>query len=285
MGQKDMTEKLLEAYNDVFADIYNVLVFKKDVIDENRLRDGTTESVYKAEDGVYREQRRDVMKTYLDEYQMELAFIGIDNQTTVDRYIPVRVLGYDYAKYRRQVDEKRFPLLPVITLVLNMSDRRWSGCKSLADIMKIPVEFEPFFQDYKVMVVDVAFLEDDVIERFQSDFKLVAKFFKNRRLGVEPLGDDSEIKHVTELIDFISVFANDIRYKKIQSNIEKMKEKGEKVNMCYVAQRLLDRGADRMARLVTYLLNNEMGDELQKALTDEDIREEMYEKYGIEVTS
>jgi len=37
--------------------------------------------------------------------------------------------------------------------------------------------------------------------------------------------------------------------------------------------------------LVTYLLNNEMGDELQKALTDEDIREEMYEKYGIEVAS
>lgn len=67
MGQKDMTEKLLEDYNDVFADIYNVLVFKKDVIDESRLRDGTTESVYKAEDGVYREQRRDVMKTYLDE--------------------------------------------------------------------------------------------------------------------------------------------------------------------------------------------------------------------------
>ncbi|MBQ3516113.1 MAG: transposase, partial [Lachnospiraceae bacterium] len=143
MGQKDMTEKLLEEYNDVFADIYNVLVFKKDVIDENRLRDGTTESVYKAEDGAYREQRRDVMKTYLDEYHMELAFIGIDNQTSVDRYIPVRVLGYDYAKYRRQVDERRFPLLPVVTLVLNMSDRRWGGCKSLADITKVPAEFEP----------------------------------------------------------------------------------------------------------------------------------------------
>ena len=285
MGQKDMTEKLLEDYNDVFADIYNVLVFEKDVIDEKRLRDGTTESVYKAEDGVYREQRRDVMKTYLDEYQMELAFIGIDNQSTIDRYIPVRVLGYDYAKYRRQVDEKRFPILPVITLVLNMSDRRWGGCRSLAEIAKVPAELEPFFQDYKVMVVDVAFLDDEVIERFTSDFKLVAKFFKNRRLGVEPLEDESEIKHVTEVIDFISVFTNDTRYRKTQTNINKMKEKGEKVTMCYVAQRLLDRGADRMARLVTYLLTNNMEDELQKVLSDEDIREEMYEKYGIEVAS
>lgn len=50
MGQKDMTEKLLEEYNDVFADIYNVLVFGQEVLDEERLRDGITESVYKAED-------------------------------------------------------------------------------------------------------------------------------------------------------------------------------------------------------------------------------------------
>ena len=28
MGQKDMTEKLLEDYNDVFADILNVLLFE-----------------------------------------------------------------------------------------------------------------------------------------------------------------------------------------------------------------------------------------------------------------
>ncbi len=285
MGQKDMTEKLLEEYNDVFADIYNVLVFKKDVIDENRLRDGTTESVYKAEDGAYREHRRDVMKTYLDEYQIELAFIGIDNQTSVDRYIPVRVLGYDYTKYRRQVDERRFPLLPVITLVLNMSDRRWSGCKSLADITKVPTEFEPFFQDYKVMVVDVAFLEDEVIERFTSDFKLVAKFFKNRRLGVEPLEDDSEIKHVTELIDFISVFTNDTEYRNTQAVLRKVKAKGEKVTMCYVAQGLIKKGANKMAKLVAYLLENNMTDELQAALSDEEAWEEMYEKYGIEVAS
>ena len=147
MGQKDMTEKLLEEYNDVFADIYNVLLFKKNVIDEKRLRDGTTESVYKADTGEYRDQRRDVMKTYLDEYRMELAFVGIDNQTTVDRYIPVRILGYDYGKYRRQVDEKKFPLVPVITLVLNLSNTRWNDYKSLAEITKVPPEFEPYFQD------------------------------------------------------------------------------------------------------------------------------------------
>ena len=55
--------------------------------------------------------------------------------------------------------------------------------------------------------------------------------------------------------------------------------------MCYLARGLLDRGAERMAKLVTYLLTNNMEDELQTALADRSVREEMYEKYGIEVAS
>lgn len=288
MGQKDMTEKILEEYNDVFADIYNVLVFGQEVLDEERLRDSATESVYKAEDGEYREQRRDVMKTYLDEYQMELAFVGIDNQTSVDKYIPVRVLGYDYTKYRRQVDEKVFPLLPVITLVLNFSDRKWNGCKSLAEITKVPPEFKSIFQDYKVKVVDVAFLEDDVIEQFKSDFKLVAMFFKNRRLGVESWNDEIQIKHVTALIDFIAAFANDKRYRNVKEDLEKINAKGEKIGMCEYLDMLLAKGEARgerkMIKLTEYLLSNEMMEELQKALVDEDVRAQMYEEYGINTT-
>lgn len=288
MDQKDMTEKLLEEYNDVFADIYNVLVFGQEVLDEDRLRDGTTESVYKAEGGEYREQRRDVMKTYLDEYQMELAFVGIDNQSSIDKYISVRVLGYDYAKYRRQVEENVFPLLPVVTLVLNFSDRRWQGCKCLADITRVPPEFESIFQDYKIKVVDVAFLEDSVIEKFKSDFKLVAKFFKNRRLGIEPWDDMTPIHHFTEFVDFIAVFANDLEYKNVKEIVKKQNAKGDKESMCYLAQGLIAKGEaygeQKVIKLVKYLLSNGMMEELQKALSDEDVRTNMYEEYGIDVT-
>ena len=280
-----MTEKLLEEYNDVFADIYNVLLFKKNVIDEKRLRDGTTESVYKADTGEYRDQRRDVMKTYLDEYQMELAFVGIDNQTSVDRYIPVRVLGYDYGKYRRQVDENCFPLLPVITLVLNLSDKRWNGCKSLAQITNIPPELEPHFQDYRVKVIDVAFLDDAVIERFTSDFKLVAKFFKNRRLGIELWDDRMQIRHVEAFVDFIATFASDSRYLNVKEDLERLKKKGEKVSMDPYLDMLMEKGAARaeqkMAKLISYLLANDMTEEVYRALNDAEARAEMYERYGI----
>ena len=277
MGQKDITEKQLEEFNDVFADIYNVLVFEKNLIDENRLQDGATESRYKDDDGMNRDQRRDVMKTYLDEYRMELAFIGIDNQATVDRYIPVRILGYDYGKYRRQVDEKKFPLVPVITLVLNLSNTRWNDYKSLAEITKVPPEFEPYFQDYKVKIVDVAFLEDSVIERFTSDFKLVARFFKDRRLGVKEWDNKTQIKHVEAFIDFITAFTDDPRYQDVKEDLELLRAKGGKLGMNdpyldMLMEKEVACAEQKITKLISYLLTNNMTEEVQKALNDADAR-------------
>lgn len=296
MGQKDIIEKQLEEYNDVFADIYNVLVFEKNVIDEKRLQDGATESRYKDGSGLCRDQRRDVMKTYFDEYRMELAFIGIDNQTEVDKYIPVRVLGYDYGKYRRQVDENKFPLVPVITLVLNLSNTRW-GYKSLADITNIPKEFEPHFQDYRVKVVDVAFLDDTVIEKFTSDFKLVARFFKNKRLKVKFVNDGTEIKHVAEVLDFITAFTNDPRYENVKEDLEELKQKGEKIVMCEYLDMYIEEGEQRglkrgiqtgrkegeqmMVKLMECLLANNLTEEMKQALSDDETRAKLYVKYGI----
>ena len=50
MKESDVTEKLLEDYNDVFADIVNTLVFDgEERITEDSLEDGRTNSMYKAE--------------------------------------------------------------------------------------------------------------------------------------------------------------------------------------------------------------------------------------------
>ena len=257
------------------------------MIDEKRLRDGTTESRYKDDSGLNRDQRRDVMKTYLDRYRLEIAFVGIDNQTKVDKYIPIRVLGYDYGKYRRQVDEKRFPLVPVITLVLNFSNTRWNNYKSLAEITDVAPEFIPHFQDYKVKVVDVAFLNDEVIERFTSDFKLVAKFFKGRRLGTESWDDKIQIRHVEAFFDFVAAFTDDPRYQKVNEDLEKIKLKGEKVTMNdpyldMVLDKREELREERLVRLLSCLLDAGEVDLMREALADKEARAKLYEKYGIE---
>ena len=64
MGEKDITEKILESYNDVFADILNGLLFNgKQVVDPNDLEDQNPHSFYKA-DGKFHELVRDVAKRW-----------------------------------------------------------------------------------------------------------------------------------------------------------------------------------------------------------------------------
>lgn len=62
MAEKDRIEKTLEAYNDVFADIMNGLLFQgQPVVSADALTDAFPFSVYKA-DGDIHEQERDVSK-------------------------------------------------------------------------------------------------------------------------------------------------------------------------------------------------------------------------------
>lgn len=245
MGQKDLREKLLEDYEDVFSDIFNCLVFEDNVIKQQYLKMSSTESVYKAEDGVYREQLRDILKEYTDSCLLEIGSLGIENQSTLDDYISVRVMGYDYAKYRSQIDRNKYPLLPIITIILNFSDNPWNTSKSLHNIMTILNEFKSHVQNYEVNVFDIAFLEDEVIERFTSDFKLVAKFFKNKRLGKQNLFEDDKINHVQEFMDFLAVFTNDQRYKDIKTELLKIEKEGRPVRMCNVAQALEEKGIEK----------------------------------------
>ena len=62
MAEKDVTEKILEANNDVFADIVNGLMFNgKQVVQEDELQDLFSISAYENEAKLY-SMERDVYK-------------------------------------------------------------------------------------------------------------------------------------------------------------------------------------------------------------------------------
>ena len=118
MGQKDITEKVLEDYNDVFADIINGLLFDGvQEIKPEALENTTVHAQYKAEDGKVHELERDIAK-YWKEEKVELAICGIENQSKVEKNMPFRIVGYDGAAYRSQLQQERKKMLPVVTIVL-----------------------------------------------------------------------------------------------------------------------------------------------------------------------
>ena len=213
MNEKDTTEKLLEDYNDVFADIVNTLIFDgKERIKADSLEDNKTNSAYKAEDGKLHEMERDVSK-YWKEGKTNLLVVGIENQTKAEKLMPARIIGYDGASYRSQLlkstgRSSKKKLTPVVTIVLYFGLTRWNKPKNLKGILDIPTGLEDFVSDYKINVFEIAFLPEETVNRFKSDFRLVAKYFINIRKNPYYIPEDeNEIKHVDAVLKFLSIMS------------------------------------------------------------------------------
>ena len=209
----DVAEKLLEDYNDVFADIVNTLLFDgNERVKEDSLEDSKINSAYKAEDGKLHEQERDVSK-YWKEGNTNLLVVGIENQTKAEKLMPARIIGYDGASYRSQLLKStgRLPkkkLTPVVTIVLYFGLTRWNQPKNLKGILDIPTGLEDFVSDYKINVFEIAFLPEEKVNKFKSDFRLVAKYFTNIRKNPYYLPEDeNEIKHVDAVLKFLSIMS------------------------------------------------------------------------------
>ena len=243
MGEKDITEKTLEAYNDVFSDIVNGLLFQgKQLVQEQSLTDAQPVSMYKADGGIH-EQERDVSKYWArmegDRINVRIAFLGVENQTCYDRDMPLRVIGYDGASYRAELSQDgRYP---VVTLVLYFGDKPWGKNRSLFDVVSIPEELKPFVNDYRINVFEIARLPEEAIGYFHSDFKVVVDYFVRKRTDPEYRPKDPEkFRHVDELLKLMSVLTEDRRFE------EALEGKGGKPkDMCEVLDRVEARGEAR----------------------------------------
>ena len=213
MAEKDLSEKLLEEYDDVFADIVNVLLFdgKREVKEEELVETGT-ESQYKADDSVLHAQERDVAK-YWKKGKIRLALYGLENQTGIDTDMPMRVLNYDGMSYRSQLLKKSKERYPVITLVLYFgTERQWKKPLSLYEVFSVPEELKEYINDYKINVFNIAYLSEEQVNMFTSDFKIVADYFVQKRKDGQYKPSSDVIRHVDAILKFMAVFTGDQRY-------------------------------------------------------------------------
>lgn len=245
MGEKDISEKLLEDYNDVFADIINVLLFNgKRLVEPEALEDSKHRSQYKSDDAKLHEQERDVVK-YWKEGRVSLAVYGLENQTNVDGQMPVRILGYEGANYRSQYGQDR--IIPVVTLVLYFGTKhRWNEPTELWDIMEITEELKPYVNNCKINVVDVAWLTEEQLGKFTSDFGIIANFFVNKRKNPKYIPDDGrEFMHTDAMLKFLRVMTGDSQYEELLHNPNFKKEGA---SMCSVVEnlKLLGREEERI---------------------------------------
>lgn len=269
--EKDITKKRLEDYNDVFADIFNALLFEgKEILSEKHLIPLPTEGFSRRTDGRLRQGNRDVRKAdiWCGHYRL---ILGEENQEGIDNTMPQRLMGYDFSSYEEQIKEyvsenasskkpaitKRIhdaqKLAPVITMVLYWGAEEWKSPLRLHDMLEFPPETEkeikPFVADYPMNLIQMVRLPEEVRERLKSDFRLLAEYvaYRNQpeKLKRMVLEEKQAIRHPEEFLDALSAVSGDRRYESIYEQVMERIKNEEEVTMCVLIDEFENRGVER----------------------------------------
>ncbi len=260
MTEKDTAAKILFQNNEVFADAVNYRVYggRKVVKPENLHGLDTTQvhMPYGLDDKVAAVQRiRDNFKyiSVMADKNAAYAVVAVESQAEPHMAMPVRCMVCDGLEYARQVERtakmhkkqrdwkgksdgeylsgfyKTDNLVPVFTLVVNLSDEPWNGPMSIYDMLQ-PVDEEvlAMVENYSIHLIDPYTMVDNDFSKMESGLRELLSFIKYS-------GDE---KKMEELL------TNDNRFKNLDTkttnairaitNIDVMQnvEKGEDVNMC-----------------------------------------------------
>ena len=253
------------------------------------LSDVSPYSMYKS-DGKVHEQERDVSKFLKTagntEHEIRIAFLGFEHQTRYDKDMPLRVISYDGAAYRAELSSKE--RYPVITIVLYFGNTHWGSNRTLHEAVGVPDNLRPYVNDYKVNLYEIAFMSDEEISRFHSDFRIIASFIAHKRADPNYVSTDrTTFVHTDEVLKLMSLLTDDDRYELTLNS-----EGGKPKNMCEMLDRVEARGmekgrAEGMAKgedmIIALLRKLTPGSEdYYKALNaSSEERKELYKKYGI----
>lgn len=167
--------------NEQFADLFNAVLFEgKQVIKPEELEDVDTEESSVLEHREYAESikaSRDNIKIQKKStvYGVEFVLLGLESQEHIHYAMPMRVMGYDYASYKKQYDsnakkyktakglsedeylsrmKKTDKFIPVITVVVYYGEKPWDGAMSLHEMLNIPEEMAKYINNYKMLLVE-----------------------------------------------------------------------------------------------------------------------------------
>ena len=182
---------------------------------------------------------------------------------------------------------------PVITLVLNYSQKEWKKPKQLQDVLNIPKDIKNMLlkhiPSYAIDVIYLANQSESTMQMYHSDFKYIVRYLscKNDKEKLESFfrTTDFKLDHPEAFSDWLVAVANDDRYIKAKQLIDKQNEKGGHINMCVLLDMYEERGEARgiheINTLNLRLLDDNRLEDMQRAMVDTDYQKELMKEYGI----
>ena len=110
---------------------------------------------------------------------------------------------------------------------------------TLGERLYIPKKLKPYVNEYKINLFEIAYLSDDQLSLFESDFWIVADYFVQMRKNGDYQPTVRQIRHVQETLDLLSVLTGDSRFEEAYNEKE-----GGIHNMCEVLDRIEKRGRE-----------------------------------------
>ena len=100
------------------------------------------------------------------------CLFGIEHQSTIDVEMVIRCGIYEMLEYLKQLKNKR--LVPQFMVVFYTGSRKWEGPLKLSDYLEIPKELKPYFNDWKIYLVDVKDIDTSKIKDAQTRYFIEA---------------------------------------------------------------------------------------------------------------
>lgn len=93
---------------------------------------------------------------------------------------------------------------------------------------------------YPINLFEIAFLPDEVVSAFKSDFRFVADYFVQMRKTGTYMGSNEEMVHVREVTQLLAVLTKDIRFAEV---VKEAENEGKEIKtMCKVLDEIEERG-------------------------------------------
>lgn len=185
-------------------------------------------------------QFRDVSMYEIEDGKVQ-ALYNLENQSVIDRRMPLRCAGYDGAAYRSQYREKKEQgVYPVISIVLNWGEKPWDAARSVREMVGCfrKEELDDYIDKNRIHVFDMRFLPTEVRERFQGDMRVILDYLSDRE---SLLRRRQKLKNPEEVMLMLYALSKDDRY---LESIEFMGE-GEEKSMCDLLDEAENRGIAR----------------------------------------
>ena len=103
------------------------------------------------------------------------CLLGIEHQSSIDETMVIRCGIYEMLEYLKQAENKEYKrLVPQIIVVLYTGPKKWNGPLKLSDYFEIPEELKKYFNDWKIILVDVKEMDTSKIKDEQTRYFIEA---------------------------------------------------------------------------------------------------------------